>query len=72
VVSTIVGLSRALGVKTIAEGVETENQAMLLRAAGCQEVQGYLYGRPAPLTGENGLLFQAGMPERKRAGGTLH
>ncbi|MBT1158341.1 bifunctional diguanylate cyclase/phosphodiesterase [Aminobacter anthyllidis] len=50
VVSTIVGLSRALGVRTIAEGVETENQATLLRAAGCQEVQGYFFGRPAPLS----------------------
>ncbi|MBX3569286.1 MAG: bifunctional diguanylate cyclase/phosphodiesterase [Rhizobiaceae bacterium] len=49
VVSTIVGLSKALGVKTIAEGVETPNQAILLRAAGCQEVQGFLYGRPEPL-----------------------
>jgi EAL domain-containing protein (putative c-di-GMP-specific phosphodiesterase class I) len=49
VVSTIVGLSRALGVETIAEGVETESQATLLRAAGCQVVQGYLFGRPAPL-----------------------
>jgi diguanylate cyclase (GGDEF)-like protein len=49
VVSTIVGLSRALGVKTIAEGVETEHQATILRAAGCQEVQGYLFGRPQPL-----------------------
>jgi EAL domain-containing protein (putative c-di-GMP-specific phosphodiesterase class I) len=49
VVSTIVGLSRALGVRTIAEGVETENQATLLRAAGCEAVQGYFYGRPAPL-----------------------
>jgi EAL domain-containing protein (putative c-di-GMP-specific phosphodiesterase class I) len=49
VVSTIVGLSRALGVSTIAEGVETENQATLLRAAGCEVVQGFLFGRPAPL-----------------------
>jgi EAL domain-containing protein (putative c-di-GMP-specific phosphodiesterase class I) len=49
VVSTVIGLARALGVKSIAEGVETENQALLLRAAGCNEVQGYLYGRPAPL-----------------------
>ena len=49
VVSTIVGLSRALGVRTIAEGVETEAQATLLRAAGCDVVQGYLYGRPGPL-----------------------
>lgn len=49
VVSTIVGLSRALGVNIIAEGVETENQATLLKAAGCETVQGYLFGRPAPL-----------------------
>lgn len=54
VVSTIVGLSRALGVHTIAEGVETENQATLLRAAGCEVVQGYFYGKPAPLHIENG------------------
>ncbi len=50
VVSTIVGLSRALGVNTIAEGVETEHQATLLKAAGCQVVQGYLFGKPGPLT----------------------
>jgi diguanylate cyclase (GGDEF)-like protein len=50
VVSTIVGLSRALGVNTIAEGVETENQATLLKAAGCDVVQGYLFGKPAPLS----------------------
>lgn len=59
VVSTIVGLSRALGVHTIAEGVETENQATLLRAAGCEVVQGYLFGRPAPLAIEDGQIRPA-------------
>lgn len=54
VVSTIVGLSRALGVRTIAEGVETESQATMLRAAGCEVVQGYLFGRPEPLRIDNG------------------
>jgi diguanylate cyclase (GGDEF)-like protein len=49
VISTIVGLSRALGVRTIAEGVETEGQATLLKAAGCEVVQGFLFGRPVPL-----------------------
>jgi diguanylate cyclase (GGDEF)-like protein len=49
IVSSIVGLSRALGIKTVAEGVETEDQALMLRAAGCNVVQGYLYGKPAPL-----------------------
>ena len=56
VVTTIVGLARALNVRSIAEGVETENQAILLRAAGCNEVQGYLYGRPAPLGGAKPVL----------------
>ena len=59
VVSTIVGLSRALGVHTIAEGVETENQATMLRAAGCEAVQGFLFGRPAPLRIENGVSMPA-------------
>lgn len=67
IVSTIVGLSRALGVGIIAEGVETENQATLLRAAGCEVVQGYLFGRPAPLTDELGearSAFAAREPAR--------
>ncbi len=59
VVSTIVGLSRALGVHTIAEGVETENQATMLRAAGCEAVQGFLFGRPAPLRIEDGVTMPA-------------
>ena len=49
VISTIVGLSRALGAETLAEGVETADQATMLRAAGCDSVQGFHYGRPAPL-----------------------
>ncbi|PWK68357.1 bifunctional diguanylate cyclase/phosphodiesterase [Aminobacter sp. AP02] len=62
VVSTIVGLSRALGVRTIAEGVETEHQATLLKAAGCQEVQGYFFGRPAPLEIGDPALTQPTAP----------
>jgi len=67
IVSTIVGLSRALGVGIIAEGVETENQATMLRAAGCEVVQGYLFGRPAPLKvelGEARPAFGAHEPAR--------
>jgi EAL domain-containing protein (putative c-di-GMP-specific phosphodiesterase class I) len=33
---------------TTAEGVETEDQYLQLRAAGCTEVQGYYFGRPKP------------------------
>ncbi|KAB2861616.1 MAG: bifunctional diguanylate cyclase/phosphodiesterase, partial [Bauldia sp.] len=64
VVSTIVGLSRALGVHTIAEGVETENQATLLKAAGCQVAQGYLFGKPGPLDTSG----ETEEPERVAAG----
>ena len=50
IISTIVGLSRALGVETIAEGVENEAQVVLLKAAGCNSAQGYLFGKPLPIT----------------------
>jgi diguanylate cyclase (GGDEF)-like protein len=50
IISTIVGLSRALGVETIAEGVENEAQVTMLKAAGCNSAQGYLFGRPTPIS----------------------
>ncbi|MDD2884262.1 MAG: EAL domain-containing protein, partial [Dechloromonas sp.] len=46
IVATIIGMGRNLGMKTIAEGVETQAQADALRALGCDEAQGYFYGRP--------------------------
>lgn len=48
-VSTIIGLGRALKLKVVAEGVETDDQARLLRLLNCDEMQGYLYGRPVPV-----------------------
>jgi diguanylate cyclase (GGDEF)-like protein len=48
VVSAIVKLARALGLSVIAEGVETEIQRVRLTAAGCSEVQGFLFGKPSP------------------------
>ncbi|MFN4354406.1 putative bifunctional diguanylate cyclase/phosphodiesterase [Parvibaculum sp.] len=44
----IIDLAHALGVKVIAEGVETAEQYEALRALGCDEVQGYFVGRPMP------------------------
>jgi diguanylate cyclase (GGDEF)-like protein len=46
IVRAVVGMSHALGVRTIAEGVETPAQAEMLRLKGCQAVQGFLYGKP--------------------------
>jgi diguanylate cyclase (GGDEF)-like protein len=48
IVCAITGLARSLGIVTTAEGVETEEQLSLVRAAGCNLVQGFLFGRPGP------------------------
>jgi EAL domain-containing protein (putative c-di-GMP-specific phosphodiesterase class I) len=48
IVSTIITLAHALGLRTIAEGVETEEQAQLLRSLDCDEGQGFLFGKPMP------------------------
>jgi diguanylate cyclase (GGDEF)-like protein len=46
IVRAVVGLGASLGMKTTAEGVETAEQLARIRAEGCNEVQGYLTGRP--------------------------
>jgi diguanylate cyclase len=47
-VETIVSLAHALRLKVVAEGVETEEQAALLRELHCDQMQGYLFSRPLP------------------------
>jgi diguanylate cyclase (GGDEF)-like protein len=46
IVKTIVTLGKSLGVTVTAEGVESEEQAAMLREFGCSEAQGFLYGQP--------------------------
>ncbi len=46
VVDAVVKLAQALGLKVVAEGVETEAQHRILRAFGCHELQGFLFARP--------------------------
>lgn len=48
VVSAIIALARALGLRVIAEGVETESQMQVLHNLGCHICQGYLFARPMP------------------------
>lgn len=49
IVETIITLAKTLKLKVIAEGVETQEQAIALRELGCDLMQGYYFGKPAPL-----------------------
>jgi diguanylate cyclase len=48
IVATIISLAHAMDLKVIAEGVETNDQARLLRLLKCDQIQGYLVSRPQP------------------------
>lgn len=48
IVRAIANLARSLGIETTAEGVETKEQLDAVRLLGCDEIQGYLIGRPVP------------------------
>lgn len=56
IVCAMTGLARALDMQTTAEGIETEDQFQILRAAGCSQGQGYLFGRPLPASDTLALL----------------
>ena len=62
VVRAIVELGRNLGLETVAEGVETDGQAMLLAAMGCTFGQGYLWSRPLGAGDAAGLVGQPCRP----------
>jgi diguanylate cyclase (GGDEF)-like protein len=49
IVQTILAMAGQMGLRVVAEGVETQAQADFLAAHGCHALQGYLLGRPAPL-----------------------
>ena len=66
VIASVLTLARGLDIATTAEGVETEDQYDMLRAAGVNLVQGYLFCRPCPAAE---LSFAAAAPEASRADG---
>jgi len=59
-VGAIVDMGHTLGLKLVAEGVDDEAQAVLLREMGCDEIQGFLYARPVPA--RTFLAWVAGRP----------
>ncbi len=48
IVSAVVALAQTMGLRVIAEGVETEDQLAVVRALGCHHAQGYHFSRPVP------------------------
>jgi len=57
-VSTIISLAHSLRLKVVAEGVEDEEQAKMLRLLRCDEMQGYLFSKPIPFAQMTALLKQ--------------
>jgi diguanylate cyclase (GGDEF)-like protein/PAS domain S-box-containing protein len=56
IVKTVISLGRALGLRTVAEGVETEAQLRFLIAHGCDEAQGFYFSPPLPVDAFSALL----------------
>jgi diguanylate cyclase (GGDEF)-like protein len=67
IIQAIVALGRALGLSVLIEGVETEEQRVLMRLAGCNEMQGFLFARPTPREDIDRLLA-AEKPQIRGAG----
>jgi EAL domain-containing protein (putative c-di-GMP-specific phosphodiesterase class I) len=68
IASTIIVMAHALNLKVIAEGVETAEQLAFLRERDCDEMQGFLFSRPAPapeldqMLRRNGRRWRAAVP----------
>jgi predicted signal transduction protein with EAL and GGDEF domain len=60
IVRAVTGLGTSLGITTLAEGVETNEQLELLRAEHCGEVQGYLFSKARPASEVEAMLRQPG------------
>ena len=63
VVTSIVSMAKALGMKTVAEGVETRSQVEFLRKIGCDVVQGFVFAKPMPAKEMNEYIDE--LPKRE-------
>ena len=62
IISSTVRMAKNLGLKTLAEGVETKEQMEFLKGIGCEKVQGYYYGKPQPLKETMKHMESKGLP----------
>lgn len=59
IVRAVVAMAQSLGMSTTAEGVETAEQAALIRDMGCNKIQGYYFGRPMPAVDARAIFLRA-------------
>jgi len=64
IAKTIVALAQTLGLKVIAEGIETAEQRVFLAVSGCHHYQGYFFGRPVPVEGLEPYIADPGQVSR--------
>jgi diguanylate cyclase (GGDEF)-like protein/PAS domain S-box-containing protein len=67
IVRAVLGLGRGLNLPVVAEGVETESQLDFLVKESCDQMQGFLIGRPSPMDAYAALVGREGAPARLRA-----
>ena len=60
--TSIISMAHSLGVRVIAEGVETEDQLNFLKEYKCDEIQGYYFSKPIPAENFTGLLKEKILP----------
>ena len=70
IVAAVMGMAHALGLRVVAEGVETADQAARLRQLGCDQAQGYYFGRPGTSGDVDELLHAEAAARQKQHGGT--
>jgi EAL domain-containing protein (putative c-di-GMP-specific phosphodiesterase class I) len=63
ITETVIAMSGSLGLKVVAEGVETRDQAMFLEQRGCDEMQGFYFSKPLPAEELAAYLRQEPMSE---------
>ena len=66
IIRSTVRMAKNLGLKTLAEGVETKEQMEFLKGIGCEKVQGYYYGKPQPLHDTMKHMESIGVPIEDR------
>ncbi|MBC7504370.1 MAG: EAL domain-containing protein, partial [Sandarakinorhabdus sp.] len=66
IIQAIVSLAHSLNMATTAEGTETREEFEFCRTLGCEQIQGYLFGRPMPPEEATALVRPAAMVERVR------